>query len=167
MILDKENLFSNEQIVAGGGLNATYVSDNVIDMGAAGTPHQSVALAYKKATGAWKPLLIQVAGPGTGVDTGFAGSGGTSLQVIVQCDNAVGFGSAQTLYTSAAIAVASLVCGYRWLIDKLPPETAAIAADSRYFRISYVSAGTLVADAATSSCAVTAGFVGGLQTNFS
>lgn len=153
MILDLENNLSSDQVLTTG----TQVSTNVIDFGAAGTPAQGLEMLYRKETGTWKVFNAQVTGT-------FAGAGGTSVQLLVQVDDDVAFGSAQTLYTSAAIAVATLVAGYRFLIDKLPPMTAAQAADSRYMRLSWVTVGTHTPSAAD-PCTVTAGFIGGPVTN--
>ena len=170
MYHDAQLLFTKQtdgtlyQVISGAA--GTTNSTNIIDFGAAGTPAQGLEMLYRKDRGNKMPFLAQVVGPGGITDTGFAGSGGTSVQLVLQCDDDSAFGSAQTLYTSAAIAVATLVPGYRFLIDELPPATAAIAADSRYFRCRFVTLGTITPVATTSTCAVQAGFVAGLQDMF-
>ena len=157
MLLDLENLFSNDQdLTAIANASGAAASTNIVDFGAAGTPHQAYgAMAYDKSTGTWKPILVQIT-------TTCTSGGSATLTVAVQVDNDSAFGSAQTLYTSAAIAVASLTAGYRFLIDKLPPLTATQRADSRYMRLTYD-----VNTADMTAGTITAGFVGGLQTNFS
>jgi hypothetical protein len=95
MILDKQNLFSDDQAVT-----TTAVSTNVIDLGVAG--------ANK---GEPIDILVQVT-------TTFAG--GTSIQLGVGCDTVAAFSSETTLQTTAAIALASLVQGYQFTVSVIP-----------------------------------------------
>ena len=150
MILDRENNFTG---AAGQAITATAASTDVIDFGAAGTPPQGLEMLYRKETGTWKPLDIVVT-------TAFTAAGAATMVVDLQVDDDVAFGSAQTLWTSGAIAGATLVAGYRFLIDKIPPMSAAQAADSRYMRLNFtVAVGPMTAGV------LEAGFRGGPITN--
>lgn len=131
MILDKENLFSNAQV-----LTTTAASTNIIDLGTA------------KDHGPGNPLILLVQ-----VVVTFAGL--TSMAVVVQTDSAEGMGTVETLHTSAAIAAASLIAGYKYRVA-LPQEGL-----KRYLRLSYTISGT-----ASGGSAVTAGIVPSLAKSF-
>jgi hypothetical protein len=123
MILDKQNLFSDQQAIT-----ASAASTNQIDLGATGTPTYAAA-ALKSDLGISNvPVLIQV------TET-FATL--TSLAVSVQTDNDPAFGSPKTVVASAAVAAAELKAGYRFPIVWVPRGT-----DERYLRLSYTVAGT-------------------------
>ena len=98
-------------------ITATAISEDVIsglfDTGA--TLHnQSTALDHNVEP-ATVPIVIQVT-------TTFATN--TSLTVTLESDSAAGLDSSPTVHwTSGAIAVASLVAGYHFLIDYLPAVT--------------------------------------------
>jgi hypothetical protein len=119
MIADKENLFSEDQAIT-----VTAGSTNVIDLGADSSRIQ--ALNEKGDV----EVLAQIT---------TAMAGGTSLQVTLQSDNDVAFGSATDLLTSAAIATAALVAGYQFKIGKLP------RINERYLRLYYTVVGTMSA----------------------
>ncbi len=55
-----------------------------------------------------------------GVRTTCTSSGAATVQLLIQTDDADAFGSPTTRYTSEAVAVASLVAGYRFAIRALP-----------------------------------------------
>ena len=111
MILDKQNLFSDDQAIT-----VTANSTNVIDLGAAdkgpGTPLE----IYIQATEA------------------FTAAGAATLTVSLTTDDNASMSSATTLYTSAAIGKADLVAGYVVPIRALP--TGA----EQYLRLTYTVA---------------------------
>jgi len=137
MILDMQTMFSGSTAadgsLTGQAITVTAASTNILDTG----------VNKEKGRGTPIPLLVQVT-------TTFTAGGAATLQAVLQCDGDVAFGSANTLWDSGAIAVATLVAGYRFLIDKIPEHVAA-KADSRYFRFNYtvatgpMTAGNLVA----------------------
>jgi hypothetical protein len=112
MLIDKQTQLSDAQAVTSTGSTA---SSNVIDLGVARDIAGGVVEALK--------LLIQV-------NTTVTSGGSATLQVQVQtsADNS----SWSTLAESAAIAVASLVQGYRFFENGVPGPT------SRYLRLNYV-----------------------------
>lgn len=122
MILDKQNLFSEDQAIT-----VTAVSTNVIDLGADNARNQ---LDNEKGD---VEVFVQVT-------TAF--SGGTSLKVTLQADDDEAFGSAVTILDSAAIVTASLVAGYQFKLGKLPRLGSA---DKRYLRLNYTVVGTMSA----------------------
>jgi hypothetical protein len=115
MYLDKENLFSEDQAIT-----VTAASTDVIDLG-----------LTEMGRGEEIEILVQVT-------TDFAD--GTSLQVALQTDDNAGFSSAATLFSSAAIATASLVAGYTFAMGKLPDNLV-----ERYVRLYYTVVGTMSA----------------------
>lgn len=102
MYLDKQNTLSDSQAVT-----VTAASTNIIDLG-----NDDAAVQPLNEKGDID-LLIQVV-------TAFTADGSATLVVAIQTDDDVGFGSPTTLYTSAAIAVADLVAGYKVPIPGLP-----------------------------------------------
>lgn len=133
MILDKQNLLSDAQ-----ALTTSAASTNVIDLGADDASIQ----AFVERAG---EIFCQV---GVALETG------TSVAVAVQVDDDVAFGSATTLYTTAAIATASLVEGYKFTLGKFPAHIS-----ERYMRLYYTIVGTFDAGS------VDAGIVLDEQTN--
>lgn len=127
MIFDSTNKFSTLQAVT-----ATAASTNVIDLGVS---DRDIGV------GEHVPFWI-------GVDADFAGL--TSVQVTVQTDDDEGFGSAVDVIQTGAIALADLVSGYQFSIDKAPKNLLG-----RYVRLNYtvVGAGT----AGTISAGITMG----------
>lgn len=134
MILDYQNLFSSDQEV-----HATAASTNVIDLGA-----DDDAVQDNNSKGDIE-ILVQVTETYVG---------GTSVAVALQTDTDSAFGTAVTLQSTAAIAVASLVAGYQFAIIRLPR-----AAVSRYIRLYYTVVGSPTAGM------ITAGLVLDVQTN--
>lgn len=114
MILDKENLFSDDQAVI-----TTAASENVIDTGAA------------KDVGPGEPLRVQCQVS----EEDFAG--GTSIAVALQTATDAAFTSPVTLFTTEAIALASLVAGYEFAIPMIPKGAL------RYLRLNYTVVGTM------------------------
>lgn len=118
MILDKENLFSEDQAIT-----VTAVSTNVIDLGA---DNARVQLNNEKNV----DVLVQVTE---------AFASGTSVKATLQADDDEAFGSAVTVVESAVIAAAALVAGYQFKIGALPRLGSA---DKRYLRMNYTVVGT-------------------------
>lgn len=117
MILDKENVLSDDQAVTASAASSNYM---VL---------QSVA-GKDSAVGNPGDLLVQVTE---------AFAGGTSIAASIQTDDDAAFGSAVTLNQSPAIATASLVAGYRFPIA-LPKEGL-----KKYLRVYYTVVGTMSA----------------------
>jgi hypothetical protein len=114
MILDVENLYSDDQAIT-----TTADSTNVIDLG---VPNR----------GPGNPLLIDIL-----VTTTFAG--GTSITIDLETDSAEGFGTLSTVASTQAIALATLVAGYRFSIQFAPDLM------KRYSRLEYTVSGTMSA----------------------
>jgi len=112
MILDKSNLFSEDQAIT-----VTANSTNVIDLGS----------ADDMGPGTVKEIWIQAT-------EAFTADGAATLTVSLTTDDSAAMSSATTLYTSAAIGKASLVAGYKIPIRGLP--TGA----ERYLRLTYTVA---------------------------
>jgi len=119
MILDKQNLFSEDQAVT-----VTAASTNVIDLG---NDHARVQALNEKGR---IDILCQVT-------TAFAS--GTSIDVAFQSDDDVAFGSPTTLRTTGAIATATLVAGYQFKIGTVPQI------NEQYLRLVYSVVGTMSA----------------------
>lgn len=109
MLIDKENLFSNAQ-----ALTATAASTNLIDLGAANRDIGKANIRFRAQ-----------------VDTTFLSGGSSTLTLALQTDSTSSFGSATALYTSPAIAKASLVAGY------VAVDIAVPRGVKRYLRVNY------------------------------
>ena len=108
MIIDTQLEMSNAQ-----ALTATAASTNLIDTSVAG---DAVDELY---------LVVQVS-------TTLASAGkAATLDIILQTDSAVGFGTATTLATCPRIAEATLVAGYRCWAIRIPSGA------KRYLRMYY------------------------------
>ena len=112
MLIDSQNEFSDDQTLA--IAVGDQASSNLVDL--------SVDRDIGK--GEPVPLLVQI------TDDATSGGAGT-LQVLVQSDGDVAFGSPSVLYTSEVIALATLVAGYKFLINFVP------RANERYVRVLY------------------------------
>lgn len=124
MIFDKTLQFSKDQAIT-----ATAVSTNVIDLLANGTAYgHAAALKRDFGKGYDIPLLVQVT-------ESFATA--TSVTFVLQGSTDEAFTSPQTIWTSAAIPIATLVAGYRLPISELPEGSIY-----RYMRMSYTVAGS-------------------------
>lgn len=115
MILDKQNLFSDDQAITG-----TENSDNVINLGAltSGAPTPSL-----RAGDAW--IMVQVTEAFNTL---------TSLDIVVQTSAAEGMGTPTTHFTTT-LALASLVAGAR-LFFPLPQNAL------QYARLTYTVNGS-------------------------
>ena len=138
MLFDKTTLLSDQQAIT-----ATAASTNVIDLGA--TP-SSIARDIGK--GKPIPLLIQVTEQ-------FTAAGAGTLTVALQVDSDEAFGSAKTVWTSPAIAKATLAPGYVIVPEYIPRGT-----DERYMRLNYT-----VATGPMTAGKVVAGVTMGNQSN--
>lgn len=142
MIFSAQQLFSNDQVVT-----ATAISTNVIDIGVRGTPYDAAAALHGDiGKGAKIPLLIQVT-------TTFATL--TSLTFTIETSANADLSSSTVLYSSGAVAAASLVRGYQLPVDVLPK-----GATGRYLGIRYTVGGSNA-----TAGAITAGIVMGVQSN--
>lgn len=142
MILSAQQLFSDDQAIT-----ATAVSTNVIDLGVRGTPYgAAAALNGDVGKGTKIPLLVQVT-------EDFATL--TSLTFTVEVSANSDLSSSTVLYSSGAVAAASLVAGYQLPIDVVPK-----GANARYLGIRYTVGGSNA-----TAGAVTAGIAMGVQTN--
>ena len=140
MLLDAQTLFSNTPAAGGDAPTSTGATDstNVIDLGVARDIGDAVTEGLY--------LLCEVV-------TAFASSGSATLAVEVQtsADNS----SWSVLYQSAAVPVASLVQGYRFLLGAPLSQSGA---PGRYLKITYV-----IGTAAMTAGALVAGLVPALQ----
>ena len=150
MILDKQNMYSDDQAIT----TTDVASTNVIDHGAPGTPKTTGVIAGRAlyrdmGVGVCIPLLVQVT-------ESFASGGTPTLVVKLQADNDEAFGSPTTLYTSASLALANLVAGSRIPMMAVLPE----GLNERYTRLYY----DLTADGGNTFTAgkITAGIVAGI-----
>jgi hypothetical protein len=142
MIIDASLLLSDAQAIL-----ATARSTNYIDLGQPGVIYGDVAALPRDVGKGFKiPLLVQVV---TTFNTL------TSLKFSAQTDGDPLFGSPTTVWESQAILLAKLLAGATWNIDVLLPNT-----NERYFSLQYVVAGTN-----PTLGKITAGVVGGVQSN--
>lgn len=129
MIFDLTTLLSDQQAIT-----VTAVSTNVIDLA-------PIATGIIRDIGKGKPipLLIQVTEQ-------FAAAGAGTLTVTLEVDDNEAFSSAKTVWTSPAIAKATLKPGYVVVPEYIPRGT-----DERYLRLNYtvgtgpMTAGKIVA----------------------
>lgn len=118
MILDNQTLLSNRQLIT-----ATAGSTDQIDLSPRGA-----GIVRDIGAGSNVPMFIQVVETFNNL---------TSLTVSLQVDEDSAFGSPKTVAITAAIPLASLVAGYKFLLDYVPRGT-----DERYMRLLYTIAGT-------------------------
>lgn len=119
MIIDKQNEFSDAQAITSGDA----ASENIIDLGADAA---EIAAYVEKCS----KLAISVSE---------AFVGGTSLQIVLQTDDASDFGSAEDVIETPAILTADLVIGKKISIQSLPDGL------KRYVRLLYKAVGTYTA----------------------
>jgi hypothetical protein len=123
MILSAEQLFSDDQAVT-----ATAISENVIDLGVAGTPYGAVApLNQDVGKGTPIPILIQVTSAFNTL---------TSLTVTIESSAAAGLTSPTVLATEV-ILLADLIAGKQTFCQVVPN-----GADARYLGVRYTVIGT-------------------------
>lgn len=138
MIFDQQTLLSDAQAIT-----ATAVSTNVIDLGPIKT-----GIVRDIGKGKQIPLLIQVTEQ-------FTAAGAGTLTVSLQVDDNEAFSSAKTVWTSPALALATLKPGFIVIPEYIPRGT-----DERYMRLNYV-----VATGPMTAGKVTAGVTMGNQSN--
>lgn len=113
----------------GQAITASAASTNYVDLGALGIPPgHTVTPTRDLGRGNKIPILIQVTETFDAL---------TSLKVAVQCDDNSSFSSPTTVLETEAIALASLVAGYQFNIDLVPPKT-----NERYVRLYFTVAGS-------------------------
>jgi hypothetical protein len=100
-LIDSQNEFSDGQTLA--MAVGDHASTNLVDL----------SLARNIGIGEPVPLTVQI------TDDATSGGAGT-LQILVESDADVAFGSPSVLYTSAAIALGTLVAGYKFPISFVP-----------------------------------------------
>jgi len=130
MILDTENMFSDDQDLA--QTAAAYDSTNVVDLGVDRDIGKGVPV----------PIVIQV------TET-FVGATAT-LKVQVETDDNAAMSSSEILYSSELIGVASLVAGYKFQINVMPRT------NQRYLQLVY-TIGTATTTAGKVTAGVVAG----------
>lgn len=128
MILDKQNLFSDDQEVT-----ESAASTNYIDLGDNDSKIQDDV--EKNAE-----ILAQVT-------TAFAG--GTSIAVKIQEADETDFSDATDLHTTPAILLASLAAGYKFNLGRILPLIT-----KQYVRLYYTVVGTMSAGAITAGLIV-------------
>lgn len=123
MILDSQNLFSDDQAVTG-----TAISENVLDLGVPGTPVKgNSALERDIGPGMPIPLLVQVTEDFDAL---------TSLDITIEVSAAAGLTSPKVLSTTNLL-LADLVAG-----KQLPVSVVPVDADLRYFGLRYTVNGS-------------------------
>jgi hypothetical protein len=128
---------------------ASYPSTNYRILPTAGTPPLSAsAIPFDLGKGTPLELMLQVTKTATS-------AGAAVLQVIIETDDNTSFSSATAVYTSATIALATLVAGYQLPIRFLP-----LGVSEKYYRARYV---VTVADFTVLE--ISCGVVDALQTN--
>ena len=144
MIFDLQSLLSNAQAIT-----ADAASTNVIDLGQPGTvPRHAAALKRDYGKGYEVPLRVQVVESFNNL---------TSLSIILQTSPVENFGSGVVeAARSPAYALAVLAVGARLLL----PDEIPVGTDQRYMRLFYDVTGT-----EPTTGKITAGIVGGIQTN--
>lgn len=142
MIFDKTLLFSDAQAIT-----ADEVSDNVIDLGATGTPYGGRALVADFGKGTKIPLFVFV-------NTTFNTL--TSMTVTLEVDSVENFASPREV-ASRTYLLAELTAGTELSF----PDCLLEGTNERYVRLNYNVTGT---NPTTGS--VTAGVVAARQTNF-
>lgn len=119
MILDTQLMFSEDQAVT-----ATAISENVLQFPALGTVYdEAAAIVRNLGPGNELPLMIQVT-------EDFATL--TSLTITLETSAAAALTSSTVLYTSGAIALASLTAGYRVPMRWMPDGTVLEYLGLRY-----------------------------------
>lgn len=113
MLLDKELMFSSAQVVT---TAAATASTNYLDMTTAGDPGVGEEM--------WAVGLVREAVTASG--------GAANVTFAIQVDDNDSFSTPTTIFTTGAIAKATLVLGYRFMCVRLPPIPAG--AKERYMR---------------------------------
>lgn len=141
MIFSAQQLFSDDQAVT-----ATAISENVIDLGVAGTPYGAqAALDQDVGKGTPIPVLVQVT-------EDFNNATSVEVEIVSSANADL---SAGTTLVSQTILLADLVAG-RQMYNQVVPN----GADERYLGLRYTVVGT-----APTAGTFTAGITMGNQTN--
>lgn len=142
MIVDNTLVLSDSQAIT-----ATAASTNQIDVGAAGSTYLGGTVGRDIGDSTIIPIVVEVTQAFNNL---------TSLQVSLETDDDVAFGSPVTVATGPAVPLASLVLGYKfdW------PAEIPVGTRERYLRLKYTVVGT-----APSTGKVFASVVAGRQSN--
>ena len=138
MIFDQQTLLSDAQAIT-----ATAVSTNVIDLGPI-----KAGIVRDIGKGKQIPLLAQVIEQ-------FTAAGAGTLTISLQTDDNEAFASPKTVWTSAALALATLKPGFVAIPEYIPRGT-----DDRYICFNYA-----VATGPMTAGKITAGVTMGNQSN--
>lgn len=138
MIFDNQTLLSDQQAIT-----ASAASTNIIDLG----PIRSGAVR-DIGKGKHIPLLVQVTQQ-------FAAAGAGTLTVTLEVDDNSAFGSPKVVWTSPALALATLKPGFVIIPEYIPRGT-----DEQFLRLNYT-----VATGPMTAGKVTAGVTMGNQSN--
>jgi hypothetical protein len=147
MLLDRENLLSNNQDLAQAAGN--YLSTNTIDLGAAGTPAIGGSVIHDIGRGNHVEVLVQV------TETFTSGGAATVKAQLVMADNAALTSNLTILDQTDDLALATLVAGYQFRLRCVPQGVT-----KRYLGVRYV-----IGTATTTAGKCTAGIVLDRQTN--
>lgn len=130
MMTDLQNVLSDAQAPTTG----TTVSTNTIDLGVAGTPPPGfIARGTPKSDlGGGKKVFVDVR-----VVTTCTSGGSNTTQVQLITSASANLGSPTVIQSTAAIAVATLVAGYKF---RLGPVPSFGNAQARYLGVQYVIA---------------------------
>lgn len=149
MLMDKQNLFSDAQVLTTGATSST-LSTNTIDLGAAGTIPLGGSPIYDIGRGEAVDLLVQV------VTTITSGGAGTLRAEVIIADDAALTSNVVVLAKTDDIALATLVAGYQFRLPSVP-----FGVTKRYLGMRYQNASA----AALTGGAVTAGIIIDRQSN--
>jgi len=142
MIFSNQLIFSDQQAIT-----ATAISANVVDLRPTGTVYKAgSALTRDLGPGKQIDLLVQVTETFNTL---------TSLTFTLETSDAVGLTSSRVHWSSGAVALASLVAGYKVPIIRLP-----LGPHLRYMGLRYTVGGTN-----PTLGKITAGIVAAVQTN--
>lgn len=142
MIFSKQSKLSDAQAIT-----ATAISENVLDLRATGRAYKHAAdLVRKLGAGNPIPLLVQVVEDFTLL---------TSLTITLESSDAENLTSSRVHWSSGAVALASLVAGYKVPILYVPDGEHL-----RYLGLRYTVAGSNPDEGK-----ITAGLVASIQTN--
>jgi hypothetical protein len=120
MIMDITVQFSNNQAIT-----ADAASTNIVDLGAPRTVYGAAAPVRQDiGGGVTVPLIVTVTETFNTL---------TSMNIQVQVDNDVAFGTPKTVFRSPEYALADLAVGARYLL----PDWLPVGTDERYVRLFY------------------------------
>lgn len=135
MILSNQQIFSDQQAVT-----ATALSENIIDLKAAGVPYGAVGLESDLGKGEPVGLLVQCTEQATA-------AGSATVTMTLEVSDNENMSSSDVIHTSGAIPKADLVAGWKLPLNKIP-----VGAAKRYMAVRYtVATGPLTAGKFTSA----------------